>query len=482
MNIQNPEALLAGLLKLPKETEWLEFKQNFSGEENIGKYVSALSNSALLAGELYAYLVFGVENQTHKVVGTNVSLDTRKVGAEDLLHWMHKSLQPPIQITHKKITIEGTTVEILRLAPPYQHPIRFNGKAYIRIESSLHPLNDHPAKEGALWQAVSRFTFESEKARTGLSEQQLESLFFLSELTEGLAEGRSKGNRVEHLTSEHFISPNLEGGHDARNLLVLTSARDLKQWPGFERKGIRLVSYKTGTKFEKVLDIWGQRGYFAAFPNAMMTIMREIPSREELLHGVRRTIYDIPEVAIREILANAIVHQDLTDHTSGPVVEIFKDRVVITNPGVPLIKPDRFVDAPSRSRNTTFANVMRNLGICEQRGSGIDRAFSEIEKAGLPPVSIRVVEGSTVVTIFGPRHFADMTKEERVLACYWHASLCVERNNYMSNASLRTRFKLNDKQYPQVSEVIGEAISAGRIRPLNEDQGNRNARYVPYWF
>ena len=125
---------------------------------------------------------------------------------------------------------------------------------------------------------------------------------------------------------------------------------------------------------------------------------------------------------------------------------------------------------------------MRLLGLCEQRGSGIDRAFTEIEMAGLPPASVRVVEGSTVVTLYGPRRFADLTKEERVWACYWHACLCVERNEFMSNASLRERFKLTAKQYPQVSEVISEAIGRKMVRPLSEEQANRNARYVPFWF
>ena len=125
---------------------------------------------------------------------------------------------------------------------------------------------------------------------------------------------------------------------------------------------------------------------------------------------------------------------------------------------------------------------MRRLGVCEERGSGIDRAFTEIELAGLPPPLIQQVSDCTVVTIFGPRPFAQMTKEERLRACYFHACLRAEKNDFMSNASLRQRFRLSQKQYSQVSEVIKEACAVDLIKPLSEDQGNRNARYLPYWY
>lgn len=183
-------------------------------------------------------------------------------------------------------------------------------------------------------------------------------------------------------------------------------------------------------------------------------------------HGIRHLSYAVPAVAIREILANSVIHQDLTDMQSGTLVEIFSDRVVITNPGKPLIPPDRFVDSPSKSRNPELSDILRRLGLCEERGSGIDRALNAIEQAGLPPIQIRSDEYSTSVTIFGSRKFPKMSSKERAWACYWHACLCVERGVLMTNRSLR---------------AIRDAIERGMVRPLSEDQANRNARYVPYW-
>lgn len=482
MSVRNSESLIHSLVKLPKETEWIEFKHNNDSQEDIGKYISALSNSAILAGEQKAYLVFGVKNDTHEIVGTTVRLADKVVGNEGFLHWLSKMITPALHIEHNAASIDGKHVEFLCVDPAYKQPVRFRERGYIRIDTSIHPLTDSPGKEEALWQAVSRFSYERAVARAQVGEQEIYDRLYIRDLVNQLSQGRLHGNLLEYLIQEGLIVPNLEFGFDVRNLLVLIAARDFQIWSGFERKGVRLIVFTDSTKLHSVKDIWGRRGYFIAFEKVLSEIMEAIPHREELRHGIRRTVYDIPEVAIREVLANAIIHQDFIETDRGPNVEIFPDRIVITNPGEPLVKPDRFVDTPSKSRNNLLADIMRRFGVCEERGSGIDRAFIAIEKAGLPPPLVRVVERNTVVTIFGPRQFAALTKDERLRACYWHACLCVERNEFMSNKSLRSRFKLNDKQYPQVSEVIKEAQENGLIKPLREDQGNRMARYVPYWY
>lgn len=180
-------------------------------------------------------------------------------------------------------------------------------------------------------------------------------------------------------------------------------------------------------------------------------------------------------------MANAIIHQDFTEQGGRPIIEIYSDKIRIINPGTPLVDPERFIDTPSKARNPIFAELMREAGLCERRGSGVDRALVEIEKELLPPPLIQAIEGSTSVTVFMNKRFAELTAEERVRACYQHACLRYERSDYMSNGSLRSRFGLRPAQYPQVSNVIKDAIDAGKIRPLATDQPNRNARYVPYW-
>jgi hypothetical protein len=81
-HIEDSDALIESLCALPAETGWVEFKVDQFEPDSVGKYVSSLANSAIIAEKDHAYLVFGVENEAHEVVGTKVRLDRRKVGNE----------------------------------------------------------------------------------------------------------------------------------------------------------------------------------------------------------------------------------------------------------------------------------------------------------------------------------------------------------------------------------------------------------------
>lgn len=482
MTIHDPSELITYLIGLPKEAEWVEFKENNFSAESVGKYVSALANAAIFSGEKKAYLVFGIEDGSHNVVGTDLRIDQQKVGNDTFLFWLNKQLIPQINIEHASVLYDGKRVEILAIDPSYQHPVRFKGEAFIRIDTSLQPLSRHPERERAIWNATSRFSFEQAIARSHASIDDIYDEFEVGKLLTSL--GISKPNvamATERMVMEDLIVDNHQGGFDITNLLVLAAAKDMRSFAGFARKGVRVVTYAGKSKLNTKSDAEGKKGYATSFTQLLSYVMERVAHREQMQHGLRVTVYDIPEIAIREILANAIIHQDFMATGDGPVVEIHPDRIRIVNPGKPLVPTDRFIDSPSRSRNEKFGHLMRRVGICEERGSGIDRALTEIEKQMLPAPTFQEVEGSTVVTLFGPRDFANMTKEDRVRACYQHACLGVEKNDFMSNGSLRKRLGLTDKQYPQISIVIADAKEAGLIRPLDEDQSNRNARYIPYW-
>ncbi len=482
MTIHNPARLVINLAAKAKETEWVEFKVGVFNAETAGRYISALANSAIFCGENKGYLIFGVEDGTHNIVGTDVRIEREKVGSDTFLFWLSKRLDPRVNVEHASIMIDGKTIEILAVDPTYQRPVKFNNVAYIRIDTSLQELSKHPERERAIWQITSRFSFEQGIAQSHVNVDTLYDNFEITKLLTDLGAARpSIASAVEMLVMEELVTDNQQGGFDVTNLLVLSAAKDMRRFAGFARKGVRVITYSSKTKLETKSDAEGRKGYATSFVPLLAYIMDRIQHKEVLQHGIRNTQYNIPQVAIREILANAIIHQDFTANGDGPVVEIFPDKVKISNPGKPLIPTDRFIDSPSRSRNDKFGHLMRRIGICEERGSGIDRALHEIEKHALPPPLFQQVEDTTVVTLYGPKAFADMSKEDRIRACYQHACLGFEKNDYMSNSSLRRRFGLTDKQYPQVSIVLAEAKDAGVIRPLDEDQANRNARYVPYW-
>ena len=482
MEIADSDTLLETLCSLPTETDWVEFKENKFNADTVGQYVSAIANSAIYHGKDHGYLVYGVEDATHQIVGTNVNFDQRKVGNDNFLFWLSRLLDPVISVQHHKFLYKGSkSIEILCIDPGNQRPVRFKGLAYIRVGASQQQLGSHPEIERAIWNITSKYSFELMKIRSNVLADDVIGEYdgdLLLKLLKKTVLGT--GPSLSTLTDMGLIEANLQGRYDIRALYALCCAKDMDKLPLISGKAVRVTTYKSTSKLAAVSDYEGRRGYTVTFAALMKYVMERIPHNEVMKHGIRVVVHEIPELAIREFLANAIIHQDLTV-TGRPTVEIYADKIRIINPGTPLVEPDRFIDTPSKSRNPRFARLMRDAGLCEERGSGVDRALSEIEKASLPPPLIQTVEGSTIITIFTRRPFTALSAEDRVRACYQHACLRYEAGNYMSNMTLRERFGLSQKQYSQVSVVIRDAIDAGRVRALNADQPNRVAQYVPYW-
>jgi ATP-dependent DNA helicase RecG len=94
------------------------------------------------------------------------------------------------------------------------------------------------------------------------------------------------------------------------------------------------------------------------------------------------------------------------------------------------------------------------MNICEERGSGIDKVIFHIELFQLPAPNFRVSDNSTIVVLYGPRQFSQMSREERIRACYQHACLQYVSNKQMTNASLRKRLNISESNYPIASRVI----------------------------
>lgn len=129
-----------------------------------------------------------------------------------------------------------------------------------------------------------------------------------------------------------------------------------------------------------------------------------------------------------------------------------------------------------------MADLMRRIGICEEKGSGMDKAIFYIELYQLPPLRIQVQENRTTVTLNAYRKFADIEKTERVRACYQHACLKYVSNEKMTNQSLRQRLGIEDKNYPMASRIIKDAIETGLIKEADSENGSKRFMgYIPYW-
>ena len=143
--------LLQQLLAEGRECEWLEFKQNNSNPEDIGKLISALSNSSLLCGRPCGYLVFGVRDDTLAVVGTNFSFTREKVKGQEIENWLAVKLSPRVDFTAFEFTHAGKAIVIIKVYAALNTPVAFDGIEYVRVGSYTKKLKSHPEKERKIW-------------------------------------------------------------------------------------------------------------------------------------------------------------------------------------------------------------------------------------------------------------------------------------------------------------------------------------------
>jgi len=212
--------------------------------------------------------------------------------------------------------------------------------------------------------------------------------------------------------------------------------------------------------------------------------MSMIPSSEVVDGALRVIRYAYPQRAIRELLSNTVIHQDLTDTSSGPRVDLYENRISFSNPGVSLIPVKRILNARPKTRNNGLVGMLRQMDLCEEGGTGWDITVAACEAAHLPSPQIESDEDlGTRVTLFRGPAYDRMTKRERINALYWHACLMFANGMSMNNQSLRERFGLDSerKNMLAMSRLIRECCDIGLIKEEDEEAGPKNKRYIPGW-
>lgn len=479
----NYNQLIENLLKQQTEKEWFEFKTNNPLHEDIGKYVSALSNSAFLCGRKYAYLIWGIQDDK-SVSGTTFNPTTVKIGNEDLENWLQKMLQPKLDFRFIEYVYQGKKLIILTIPVTLTEPVKYKNRAYIRVGSYVKPLDEYPDKERTMWQSLSHQSFEDGIAKDFLSYDEVLELLDYTQYYEKLEKPipETKAHFLDSLISEHFVCTNDDGSYAVTNLGAILLARNLNSFDNLSRKAVRVIQYKATDRTETTSEIQGQKGYFVGFEGLLGYISNVLPKNEIIAQAIRQNTTLYPLLAIRELVANALVHQDFTIHGTGPTIEIFSDRIEITNPGIPLIETIRFMDEPPQTRNEKICAFMRRVGICEERGSGIDKVVNLAEAYQLPAPDFRAKTNHTVALLFAPIPFKKMDRNDRVRACYQHASLLYIANKKMNNTTLRKRFGLSDKSYTTASKIINDTLHDKLIKPAEQASASkRDNKYIPFW-
>jgi ATP-dependent DNA helicase RecG len=484
MNEQELIALLKDLQAFLKECEWAEFKVNNSSPQEIGELLSALSNSACYHNQKFGYLVYGIQDETHRLVGTNFYPHKEKKGNQELENWIATQLNPRIDFNIFEFEFDNKHFVIFRIEATRNTPVSFRGETYIRIGSYKKSLDEHPERERKIWNKENIRIYEREISLEGIDVNEVLRLIdypaYFDLIKYPLPDNRS--GILERLTHDKIIIPQHNGKYNITNLGALTVSKVLEEFDMVSRKAVRVIVYGGNNRVKAIKEQTGKKGYAVGFDGLIKFISDQIPTKEVIEGAFRKEISLFPSLAIRELVANAIIHQDFSVKGTSPMIEIFSDRIEITNPGKPLIDPWRFVDHSPESRNEILARFMRRLNICEERGSGMDKVILECEIHKLPSPEIIVGDNYTRIILFGPKTLREMDKTERTRTCYHHACLKYVSGEYMTNQTLRERFDIDEHNSSNASRIISDAIEKGFIKDSDpENKSRKHVRYVPYW-
>ncbi|MDP1573757.1 MAG: ATP-binding protein [Coxiellaceae bacterium] len=455
-----------------REDEHLDFKEakHQFDTTKLLKYCVAFAN------ERGGHLVLGVTDKLpRKVVGTDAFQNTGDIKSKILQ-------QLKIRVEIHVLDHPNGRVVVFDIPPrPTAHPVSLDGAYWMRCDEELVPMTNDQLhrilsedKQSWFWESAKKDASADEVIAL-LDTQAYFDLMKLSYPT-------TRDAVLERLVSERLITPQVNGNWMITNLGAILLAKKLDVFSlSLGRKSPRVIIYKGAGKLHTQQETIWSKGYAVGFESLVDFIYSAAPQNYFVENLLREEVKMFPKQALRELIANALTHQDFSATGASVMIEMYSDRIEISNPGIPPISTDRFIDE-YRSRNEALADFMRRLGICEEKGSGVDKVVEAAEALQLPAPDFRVGETRTTALLFAHKNFEDMTKKDRIRACFQHCVLLYVHNKRMSNQSLRERFKLPESKMATISLVISATKEAGLIKPDEEDTGStRYARYLPFW-
>ena len=473
--------LKASLEPPPHELNELDWKVALSSnKQRLAEHLSAFAN---LPGG--GFLVFGISLKG-TLIGTNEVHATNTIG--QLTNLGRDALEPAIALDYAMENYEQARLLFIHIPESPIKPVHLRGKSmehtFIRSGGSTRQASRQEIGGLLLHSQTPRW--EDLHASILLSNEDCKDKLDAESVLEILKRPIPTDieELIDWLAGEGFVKKNSAGGVFITNLGAITAARNLADFSDLSRKTIRVIIYDGCNKTHPRQEKEGQYGYAIAFQRLLKYVTSRLPQSEVIKQALRMTDTVYPEEALREIIANALIHQDFSIMGTGPLIEIFNNRVEISNPGglLPSKRLDRLIGTQPESRNERLARAFRRYNICEERGSGLIKAGLAAEIYGLPPIHFSSGSNSFKVTLFAPRTFAQMSQQERLDTCYQHAVLKHCSRSAMTNKSLRERLKMPEKQRSMVSALIQEAVDSQLIKPANPDNTSRKyAEYIPFW-
>lgn len=485
--MENLEFLVDELRKYENETNWFEFKSNNYDPDMIGQDIAALANGAAYADKNCAYMIWGIDDKTHEIIGTNYDQHSLKQGNEEIESWLRRLLSSNAEFEFRNLVMknnqnEDKAIVVLVIHKATNSVVTFKKVGYIRVGSYTKKLNEYPQMQTQLWDKIRNHQFEEQFAVQDLSfEEALQYLDYTAYFDiQGIPVPTDAHNILHYMTQESIIIKQDNGRYAITNLGAILFAKRLESFPRLKRKAVRVVKYQEKNRLNMLKEDVENKGYALSFEELLKYVEALLPTQEVIKGAKRETVLPYPVIVLREAIANALIHQDFSITGTGVVIEIFSNRIEITNPGVSLVDTYRIIDNPPRSRNEKLASLMRRLKMCEELGSGWDKIviFSELEQ--LPAPKIYTYEENTKVTLFTKIPFHDLSSQDKLWACYMHACIKYIQSDFLTNSSLRTRFGLEEKSSASISRLIKDACIQGYIKKV-EETAPRHTKYIPGW-
>ncbi|MGN0653569.1 MAG: ATP-binding protein [Oscillospiraceae bacterium] len=485
--MENLEMLVNKLRQYENETNWFEFKCNNYEPDMIGQDISALANGAAYAEKTCAYMIWGIDDKTHDVVGTELDQYSKLVGNQEIESWLRNLISKNSEFEFHNIQMkdkngDNKPIVVLIIYKATSQTVTFKKVDYIRVGSYTKKLSDYPQMQAQLWDKIRNNRFEEQYAKQDLEAskalQLLDFAIYFDLKKEPLPTDLE--GILHYLIQEEIVVKQDNGLYAITNLGAILFAKKLSDFPRLERKAVRVVQYSDNSRLEMLKEDVGNKGYAVGFEGLLKFVEALLPSKEVIDGAIRKQLSAYPSIALREAIANALIHQDFSVTGSGVVIEIFANRIEITNPGRPLVDVARIIDNPPKSRNEKLASLMRRLKMCEELGTGWDKIVTSCELQQLPTPHIRIYEENTKVTLFSKKDFFDLSLDDKLWACYMHACVKYIQGEFLTNSSLRERFGLKDSSSASISRLIKEATEKEYIKKL-EDTAPKHTKYVPIW-
>ena len=394
--------LIDELRVLPKENEWVEFKTgNVTTNDKVGQYISGLSNAACIANQAFAYLVFGINDETHQVVGTNFNFKNRKEGNEEVELWIRRFLSPSIKFDHFICDYGTDRLEIFRIPAATGEPTNFKNHPYIRFDSSLTDLKKYPYFLRAIYnsqtdwsaQIVEKATIDNldqkaiKLAREKYKEKNTNATFY---------------DEIDNWTDKTFLDKlkiTIDGKITNTAIILLGKPESAH----FISPAVAQITWKLDTE-EKAYEHFGMPLFSEI--NAILSKIRNVKYKffpDNQLVATEVMKYD--SEVILEALNNCIAHQDYSRHSRILLTEQI-NKLIFSSEGSFFEGTAEDYTAgdktPKKYRNKWLAEAMVNLNMIDSLGYGIHKMYKSQRKRYFPlPDYTKSTRDNVVLEIYG---------------------------------------------------------------------------------